>query len=85
MHGDCRSYWIRLDTLEKYNGQIDIAKIQVRLGPYTITFTEREKFLIQAYFKQIIYALVKNPEMEEDLISLQNIHPNILLNEAINK
>ena len=71
---------IGLDSLEKYNGQIYIAKMQVFLGPYTIPFTEWEKFLIQPYSKQIIYELVKNPKMEEGLISSQNIHPNILLN-----
>ena len=47
---------IGLDILEKYNSNIDIANMKVHLGPLSIPFKEKERFLIQANSKQIIFA-----------------------------
>ena len=74
---------IGLDILEKYNGNIDIAKMQLQLGPYFIPFREKEKFIIQANSKQIIYAQVLNQDIEEGFLPEQNIHPDLLLGEAL--
>ena len=76
---------IGLDILEKYNGNIDIANMQIHLGPHAIPFTEKEKFRIQPRSKQIIYADVANSNIKEGFLPLQNIHPNLFLGEALVK
>ena len=72
-----------LDFLEKYNGNIDIANMQIHLGPYSIPFRQKEKFLIQPLARQIILADVLNPDIKEGFLPRQNIHPNIFLGDAL--
>ena len=74
-----------LNILEKYNVNIDITNMQIHLGPNSIPFREKEKFLIQLLARQIILADVLNPDIKEGFLPRQNIHPNIFLGDALVK
>ena len=74
---------IGLDMLQKHKGLLDLAKMNLFLGPYVFPFLNKEKFVIEPNTSQGIYVHVANPSVSDGYIPEIDIHPNLCIEDAL--